>query len=210
MAAKQRFSLELIQQISFRDLMQFRIHEILVVSSLYDAFTLEEDGRLTELIFTEYQDMNLSNAPRVTRVSSAKHALTKLAKKHFDLVITMSRLPDMHPFDFGKQVKESFPKLPVILLASHQREYHYLISQGKSSDSLDKIFFWFGDSSLFTAIIKFIEDRLGEYPGHFPLRLQDIFPSHILPSKNTALINRKSPFPRYSIKIGRASCRERV
>ncbi len=159
MATKPRFSLEPIQQISFRDLMQFRIHEILVVSSLYDAFTLEEDGRLTELIFTEYQDMNLSNAPRVTRVSTAKHALNKLAEKHFDLIITMSRLPDMHPFDFGKKVKESYPKLPVILLASHQREYNYLVSLGKSSDSLDKIFFWFGDSSLFTAIIKFMEDR---------------------------------------------------
>lgn len=154
-----RTNLEMNGQISFRDLMQFRIHEILVVSSLYDAFILEEDGRLTELIFTEYQDMNLSNAPRVTRVSTAKHALQKLERENYDLVITMSRLPDMHPFDFGKIVKEKYPEIPVILLASHQREYQYLLAQSKANEELDKIFFWSGDSSLFTAIIKFVEDR---------------------------------------------------
>ncbi|MCF7797050.1 MAG: hypothetical protein K9N11_03905 [Lentisphaeria bacterium] len=139
--------------------MHLRVHEILIVSSLYDAFILEEDGRLTELIFTEYQDMNLSNAPRVTRVSTAKHALQKLDREKYDMVITMSRLPDMHPFEFGKAVKESHPDLPVILLASHQREYNYLISKNKEKNELDKIFFWSGDSSLFTAIIKFVEDR---------------------------------------------------
>lgn len=156
----QQIALEPISQISFRDLMQYRIHEILIVSSLYDAFILEEDGRLTELIFTEYQDMNLSNAPRMTRVSTAKHAFQKLNRENYDLVITMSRLPDMHPFEFGKLVKEQHPELPIILLASHQREYNYLISQNQNSvDGLDKIFFWSGDSSLFTAIIKFIEDR---------------------------------------------------
>lgn len=156
----QRLILDANHQISFRDLMLRRVHEILIVSSLYDAFILEEDGRLTELIFTEYQDMNLSNAPRMTRVSTGKHALQKLARENYDLVITMSRLPDMHPFEFGELVKEQHPDLPVILLASHQREYNYLMAQHKElTRSLDKIFFWSGDSSLFTAIIKFIEDR---------------------------------------------------
>jgi len=160
MTIDHRITLEPSKQISFRDLMQHRIHEILIVSSLYDAFILEEDGRLTELIFTEYQDMNLSNAPRMTRVSTAKHALQKLNREKYDLVITMSRLPDMHPFEFGRLVKEQHPEIPIILLASHQREYNYLISQNKNADtSVDKIFFWTGDSSLFTAIIKFIEDR---------------------------------------------------
>ena len=78
--------LTLKQRTGFRDMMQHRVHEILLISSLYDAFKLEEDGRLGEMIFTEYQDMNLSSAPRITRVSTGEHALRKLRARHYDLV----------------------------------------------------------------------------------------------------------------------------
>ena len=76
-------------------LMPFRIRDILLVSSLYDSFILEQDGRLTELLLTEYAQLNLSYAPLVTRVSTGEDALLKLQERHFDLVITMTHLSDM-------------------------------------------------------------------------------------------------------------------
>ncbi len=139
--------------------MQFRIHEILLVSSLYDAFKLEEDGRLAEMIFTDYQDMNLSSAPRVTRVSTADHAMRRLQAARYDLVITLSRISDMNPFTFGSLVKAQYPDLPVIMLAANHREYDWAMQQVDDISGIERAFMWMGDSSIFTAIIKNIEDR---------------------------------------------------
>ncbi len=147
------------RKLSYHNLMQFRIHEILIVSSLYDAFKLEEDGRLGELLFTEYQDMNLSSPPRVTRVSTAQHALERLSQIRYDLIITMARIADMNPYRFGRLVQERYPGIPVILLAANAREHEWIRSQSSSEEGIDKVFYWMGDSALFTAINKYIEDR---------------------------------------------------
>jgi len=152
--------LPLKQKPGFRDMMQHRVHEILLISSLYDAFKLEEDGRLGEMIFTEYQDMNLSSAPRITRVSTADHALRKLRVRHYDLVITMTRISDMDPFKLGRKVKKKYPSIPVILLASNRREHKWAIQRVENAKGIDKAFIWHGDSSIFTAIVKYIEDRM--------------------------------------------------
>jgi len=152
--------LEMKQRPGFRDLMKFRVHEILLVSSLYDAFKLEEDGRLGEMIFTDYQDMNLTNAPRVTRVSTADHAMRQLDSTHYDLVITLTRISDMNPFKLGKRIKKQNPDLPVIMLAANQREYAWAMQRTEDFGGIDRIFIWLGDSSIFTAIIKYIEDHM--------------------------------------------------
>lgn len=47
----------------FHDLMQTKAREILLVSTLYDAFILEQEGQLSEQIFGEYYQLNLSSAP---------------------------------------------------------------------------------------------------------------------------------------------------
>ena len=146
------------QRPDFRDMMQTRVHEILLISSLYDAFKLEEDGRLGEMIFTEYQDMNLTSAPRITRVSTADHALRKLRVRHYDLVITMTRISDTNPFELGRRVKNKYPSIPVIMLASNQREYEWAMSRFDNTEGIDRAFIWYGDSSIFTAIVKYIED----------------------------------------------------
>ncbi len=140
--------------------MQNRVHEILLISSLYDAFKLEEDGRLGEMIFTEYQDMNLTSAPRITRVSTADHALRKLRVRHYDLVITMTRISDMDPFRLGRKIKKKYDSIPVILLASNRREFKWATRRVENTDGIDKAFIWYGDSTIFTAIIKYIEDRM--------------------------------------------------
>jgi len=143
----------------FHDLMPFKVREILLVSSLYDAFVLEEEGLIPELVIGEYAHLHLNSPPRVTRFSSGKKALTEVTKRPYDLIITMSKNIGMNPFDFGKRIKEAYPSLPVILLATDDSDLHH--SQQKDYEKgIDKVFFWSGDSSLFLAIVKYIEDKV--------------------------------------------------
>jgi len=142
----------------YHDLMRNRIREILLVSSLYDAFTLEEDSGLSEQIFGEYHDLELTSAPRVIRVSTANEAFQELASRKYDLIITMTHLIDLDPIEFGKKVKEFQKNVPVVLLvtdAAELQKYHDL----DKSEAIDKIFYWNGDSALFLAIIKYFEDK---------------------------------------------------
>ena len=95
----------------FHELMANKIREILLVSTPYDAWIMEEDCRLSERIIHEYRGLNLSNPPRFTWVATAGEALTALDKKKFDLVITMLHLADMDAFVLGKQIKKKDPDL---------------------------------------------------------------------------------------------------
>ena len=142
----------------FQDLMPHRVHEILLVASPYDAFILEEDGHLTEQILTEYIGMNFNYAPRVTRVSTGQEALKIITKKKFDLVIVMLRIEDQDPISLGKAIKDRYPKKPVILLSFDETELKQLPDK-ITPKSINRIFIWSGDASVFPAIIKYIEDR---------------------------------------------------
>ena len=97
--------------------MLHRVHEILLVASPYDAYTLEEDGRLTEQILHEYLGMNLSYAPRVWQANTAFYAMDLLSRRPIDLIIVMLRISDMDPLTFGAKVKELYSNKPIILLA---------------------------------------------------------------------------------------------
>lgn len=144
---------------AFADLMPFRVRDILLVSSAYDSYILEEDGLLGESLDVEYLQLNLSAAPRITRVSTGEDALLVLNTRRFDLVITMTRLGEMDVREFGRTVKERHPHLPVVLLAYNTAE----ASRLKESDwriAIDQVFIWRGDFRIFLAIIKFVEDRL--------------------------------------------------
>ena len=145
------------QFIKFHDLMRFRVREILLVSSFYDAFVLEEDGRLSEKIFSEYVDLNLRFIPRITRVSNAEEAFDALKNKTYDMVITMTRISDMNPYDFGLKVKQMKPSMPVILLTFEWIGVEWLI-KFRDRKSIDKVFYWSGDTRILLSIIKFVED----------------------------------------------------
>jgi hypothetical protein len=142
----------------FADLMSFRVRDILLVSSVYDSYILEEDGLLGESLDAEYLQLNLSAAPRITRVATGEEALSILDARHFDLVITMTRLGEMDVRKFGQMVKERHPQISVIVLAYNSSEAARL----KESDwiaAVDQVFIWRGDFRIFLAIIKFVEDR---------------------------------------------------
>ncbi|KYK29877.1 MAG: hypothetical protein AYK23_01445 [Candidatus Proteinoplasmatales archaeon SG8-5] len=143
----------------YYDLMRFKVTRILLVSSLYDAFTLEEDGLLTNQISSHYSEFELSTPPQVIRVSSGVEALEELRWRHYDLVITMARLIDMDPYEFGERAKNMQSETPVILLLTDRGDLATFHRPG-DSESIDKVFYWSGDSNLFLAIIKYVEDQI--------------------------------------------------
>ena len=141
------------------NLMPFKIREILLVSSLYDAFIIEEEGLISEMVVGEYQDLLLSSPPRVTRVSSGKKALEKIKSGTYDLVITMSKNIGMDPFSFGRKMKKTSAGIPVIILATDSADLH--ICQDRIHEKgIDRAFFWNGDTRLFLAIVKYVEDKI--------------------------------------------------
>ncbi len=144
----------------FQNLMRYRVRDILLVSSLYDSYLFEEDGRLYELIRNEYQGLNLSHSPELTRVSSGKEAIA-LAKEEnrFDMIITTLHIEDMHTVTFAKMVREAGLKIPVVLLAYDNRELTELFAHHDTS-VFDRVFIWQGDFRIIIAMIKYLEDKL--------------------------------------------------
>jgi CheY-like chemotaxis protein len=145
------------RQLDFRDLMSFRINRILLVSSLYDYYTLVEDGQLTEAIFNEYVELNLHYAPRIIRVNSGEAALRLLETREFDLVISMLRLGDMDLPTFCASVRERHSDLPMVLLSFQSAEFE-LFMKTDDMQCFDHVFVWSGDRKLFLALIKLFED----------------------------------------------------
>jgi len=110
----------------FGHLMPFRVQEILLVASMYDAFMLEEGGRLTELLLSEYRELNLSFPPYVTRASTGEEALRLVESRRFDMVLTMSRLGDMDAIQMASQLKKLDSHLPIYNLSFNPRELQHL------------------------------------------------------------------------------------
>ncbi len=144
----------------YHELMQSRVREILLVASIYDAFILEEEDKLTEKIFGEYYQLNLSNAPRITSVTFAEEALEMLEKRSFDMVILTMRIDGVSPFELAERIKAIKPSIPILLLLNDNTEIGLLTDRKDSHRDLDKIFVWNGDSKIFLVMIKYIEDKL--------------------------------------------------
>lgn len=142
----------------FYELMAVKVQEILLVSSPYDAYIMEEDNSMASRIINEYHGLNLSRPPRITRVSTAEQALNILSDKHFDLVITMPHLGGMDGCRFGAEVKKNYPDLPIILLTHSVRDTLSPVNQ--ASPCIDDSFVWCCDSDILLAIVKNVEDRL--------------------------------------------------
>lgn len=144
---------------SFDKLMQKRIHRVLLICSSYDAFMLEEDGRIDEQIFNEYVSLNLRYPPSFIQVHTAKEALEVLEDENIDLIISMLNVGDMDTFDLAKLLKERYPKIPLVVLTHFSREVSLRLEKEDLS-AIDYVFCWLGNADLLLAIIKLIEDRM--------------------------------------------------
>jgi len=149
-----------LESIDYDQLMRKRISRILLICSSYDAYILEEDGRLEVCISQEYHDLNLTHTPAFVRVNTTAEALEMLAEqKDIDLVISMYNVGTPDVFTFARQVKEMHPMLPVVLLTHFTRNITRHIS-GIDRSGIDHIFCWHGNTDLIMAIIKLFEDRM--------------------------------------------------
>ncbi len=144
----------------FHDLMPYKVREILLVSTLYDAFTIEKEGRFSEHILGEYHQLNLTSMPRVTGVSTYDEARQELNKKHFDLVILMIGSDRTTPVRIAKMVKEDYAYIPIYVLLNNNREVNAFKSRPENLEHIDNLFVWNGDSKIFFAMVKLLEDKI--------------------------------------------------
>lgn len=144
----------------YHDLMPFKVKEILVVATLYDAYSIEQDGFFTEKILGEYHQLNLTSLPRVTGVSSIKEARKQLKTKHYDLVIIMMGVDKTMPTNLSQEIKTSFPYIPVYLLANNNKDIAFFLDNTEKCKAIDKVFSWNGDSRIFFAMVKSVEDMV--------------------------------------------------
>jgi CheY-like chemotaxis protein len=144
---------------SFNLLMKRRIYQVLLISSNYDAFMLEEDGRIDETIFMEYVSLNLRYPPQFIKVSSEEEAFEVLEDKRVELVISMLSIDKTDTFDIAIRLKNKFPKIPIVVLTPFSREVNITLKE-KNLSAIDYVFSWLGNPDILLAIIKLIEDKM--------------------------------------------------
>lgn len=143
----------------YADLMNKRIYNVLLIATNYDAFMLEDDGRVDEQIFNEYTELNLSMPPRFTQVTTEEEALASMANRNFELVIVMPNMAGRDIFAAAKSIKDRYPSTPIVVLTPFSKEVSRRVA-GEDLSSIDYVFSWLGNSELLLAIIKLIEDKL--------------------------------------------------
>ncbi|MCG8564664.1 MAG: phosphoenolpyruvate synthase PpsA, partial [Desulfobacterales bacterium] len=143
----------------YHELMAQKVERILLVSSPYDAFIMEEEGRLSTRIINEYKGLNLSKPPRLTWISSAESALEKLKTTPFDMVIAMPSMEGMDIQSFGMAVKDNQPDLPLFMLLHNtcDQDQNVCIDPG---NAIDRVYMWRGNADLLLAMIKNLEDEM--------------------------------------------------
>ena len=144
---------------SFANLMTRRIYNILLVASKYDAFVLEDDGRVDEQIFNEYVSLNLRYPPRFTLVADGQEALTALEKNSYELIIFMPGDKQNISFETAKSIKSLYNAIPIVVLTPFSREVSKYMEKTDLS-AIDYVFSWLGNTDLLLAIIKLIEDKM--------------------------------------------------
>lgn len=144
---------------NFHDLMQFRVREILLISTLYDAYTFEQESRLSQQLVGEYHELKLTTIPRITNVPTAEEALDKLKEQRYDLIITTMRIAGLTAFELGRKIKEQYSDIPILLLLTNKADLSIVSGKQGEMAYFDNVFLWNGDSKLILAMIKYIEDK---------------------------------------------------
>ena len=153
-----------LNQLYFKDtqfvsLMTKRIFNVLLVANPYDAFMLEDDGRIDEKIFIEYMNLSLRYPPRFTQVSTEEDAWKQLGNTMFDLVICMPGSDNSDTFDIARQIKEKYPHIPLVVLTP----FSHGIKERMEHEDLsifEYVFCWLGNTDLLVSILKLIEDKM--------------------------------------------------
>ena len=144
---------------SFANLMNKRIYNVLLIATKYDAFMLEDDGRVDEQIFNEYTSLSLRYPPRFTQVTTEEEALSELKDRNFELIICMPNMDNRDIFAAATEIKIHYPNIPIVVLTPFSKEVSKRIANEDLS-AIDYVFSWLGNAELLLAIIKLIEDKM--------------------------------------------------
>lgn len=155
----QQWNKFILKDVSFVNLMTHRIFQVLIVANPYDAFMLEDDGRVDEKIFNEYTELGLRYPPSFTQVSTTEEAAEVLREKSIDLVMCMPGNADNDAFDVARDIKAHFPEIPIVVLTPFS---HGITRRMENEDMsiFDYVFSWLGNTNLILSIIKLIEDKM--------------------------------------------------
>ncbi|MGP1436716.1 MAG: PEP/pyruvate-binding domain-containing protein [Phocaeicola sp.] len=156
---KPNFKQLYFKETQFANLMMKRIYNVLLVANSYDAFMLEDDGRIEEKIYNEYMELSLSSPPRFTKVSTEEEALKELEKGMFDFVICMPATDNSNSFDIAHAIHNKYPNVPLVVLTPFS---HGITARMIHEDLsiFEYVFCWLGNTDLIVSIIKLIEDKL--------------------------------------------------
>ncbi len=148
-----------LKDVSFVNLMTRRIFNVLIVANPYDAFMLEDDGRVDEKLFDEYMELGMRYPPTFSQVSTTEEAEQVLNTSHVDLVICMPGNADNDAFAVARDVKQMAPHVPCVVLTPFSHGISKRIEHEDIS-IFDYVFCWLGNTNLILSIIKLIEDRM--------------------------------------------------
>lgn len=154
------FDKQAIDKYIYLDMMRFKIKEILFVATVYDAFILENEDNFFEHFMGEIYQYSLYSLPRITAVSSEKEAMDMLRHTSFDLIILMLGNDKEATIELSQTIKNTYPSTPIHLIINKKGDIDYFSNYHSKLDSIDNIFIWNGDSKIFFALVKHIEDNV--------------------------------------------------
>jgi Pyruvate phosphate dikinase, AMP/ATP-binding domain len=143
----------------FHDLMPFKVKEILLVANLYDAYSIEGEGRFSDHMLGEYYQMSLTSIPRVTGVSGEEEAFNRLKARHYDMIIIMIGVDKESPMLLCKKIKDKYLYIPTFLLLNNPGDVTFVKKQKSLGVPFDNYFVWTGESKVFFAMVKLLEDK---------------------------------------------------
>jgi CheY-like chemotaxis protein len=206
----------LLKEVSFSNLMTRRIFNVLLIANPYDAFMLEDDGRIDEKLFEEYTRLGLRYPPRVTQVSTPDEATAQLEYTSFDLVICMPGTDNNDAFDIARYIKGECPDVPIVVLTPFS---HGITKRMENEDMtiFDYVFCWLGNTDLLLSIVKLIEDKMNlahdinEGGVQMILLVEDSirFYSSILPSLYKYVLQQSQSFATEALNAHQSSLRMR-
>ncbi|PZX11806.1 pyruvate phosphate dikinase-like enzyme [Breznakibacter xylanolyticus] len=141
----------------FQELMPFKVGQLLLVATYYDSYAMVREGRFFDKIFGEYLQLNILSAPRITSVATREEALEALKQTEFDMVIVMAGIDMVAPVEMAAAMKKEKPDLPILLLVNNNSDLKRF-NEGVKCPSIERVFVWNGDTRVFLAMIKYVED----------------------------------------------------
>lgn len=205
-----------LKDTAFQTLMQKRISNVLLIATPYDAFILEEDGRIEEQIYNEYVSLNLSSPPRFRTVATYDEALNELASNPYDLIIAMPGVDVSETFRKAVEIDTLYPEIPFVVLTPFSKEVRRRIAN-EDLTGVDYVFSWLGNVDLILAIIKLIEDEMNADHDILETGVQAIilvedsirFYSSVLPYLFKYLLKQSKRFATEALNQHEASLRMR-